>query len=207
MIPIRDSVPSVTRPWVNYALIAANVAAFLYELSLGPALDPFIRQQALVPARELGRLAAGAPPWTAALPALVSMFLHGGWLHLLGNMLYLWIFGDNVEDALGHGPYFIFYFACGLAAAVGHVIFNAGSVVPTVGASGAIAGVLGAYLVMFPRSKVLTLVPIFFFVTFVEIPAPFFLLFWFAMQFLSGTFEITHATSRAVSGAGASHSP
>lgn len=201
MIPIRDTIPSLTRPWVNIGLIAFNVLAFLFELSLGPNLDPFIRGAALVPARALGAIAQG--DWGSVIaPVFVSMFLHGGWAHLLGNMLYLWVFGDNVEDALGHFRYLLLYLATGVVAAASHVIFNPGATLPTVGASGAIAGVLGAYLVMYPRSRVVTLVPIVFFFTFVEVPAPLYLVFWFLTQLLSGTFEITHATTRAMEGTG-----
>jgi membrane associated rhomboid family serine protease len=123
----------------------------------------------------------------AVFPFFTSMFLHGGWLHLLGNMLYLYIFGDNVEDALGHVRYLLFYLACGVAASVTHLALNLDSVVPTVGASGAIAGVLGAYFLLYPKAKVLTLLPIFIFIQIVEIPAFLFLGFWFLLQFISGT--------------------
>jgi len=201
VIPIRDTIPTRTRPVVNTALIVINVLAFLFELSMGSDLDAFIRTFGLVPTHVSAALArhdyAAIAIWT-----LASMFLHGGWLHLGGNMLYLWIFGDNVEDALGHGLYVVFYFACGIAAAAAHVVFNAGSTLPTVGASGAIAGVLGAYLVMYPRARVVTLLPIFFYVTFIEVPAPIYLGLWFVMQVLSGTAQITHATRHAVEGAG-----
>ena len=128
------------------------------------------------------------------------MFLHGGWVHLLGNMLYLWIFGDNIEDKLGHARFIVFYLLCGIGAAVGQIAANPLSDVPMVGASGAIAGILGAYMLLFPRSRVVTLVPIFFFFYFIEIPAILFLGLWFLMQFLYGT--LTLSTETSVSGGG-----
>ena len=127
---------------------------------------------------------------SGALPLLTSMFLHGGWLHFLGNMLYLWVFGDNIEDRIGHFGFLIFYLVCGLAAAFLHIFTNTASIVPTVGASGAIAGVLGAYLVLFPGARVLTFVPIFFFFQLIELPALVFLGFWFVMQFFSGAMSL-----------------
>jgi membrane associated rhomboid family serine protease len=127
---------------------------------------------------------------SGALPLLTSMFLHGGWLHFLGNMLYLWVFGDNIEDRIGHFGFLGFYLTCGLAAAFLHIFTNTASIVPTVGASGAIAGVLGAYLVLFPGARVLTLVPIFFFFQLIELPALVFLGFWFVMQFFSGAMSL-----------------
>ena len=127
---------------------------------------------------------------SGALPLVTSMFLHGGWLHFLGNMLYLWVFGDNIEDCVGHSGFVVFYLACGLAAALLHIFTNPASIVPTVGASGAIAGILGAYLVLFPEARVLTLVPIFFFFQLIELPALVFLGFWFVMQFFSGAMSL-----------------
>jgi len=174
MIPLRDTIPSSGFPLVNYAIIAANVAVFLYETTLGPRLDAFVYAFGLVP-REF------AP---AAL--VTSMFLHGGWLHVLGNMLYLYIFGDNVEDRLGHLRYLGFYVLCGVAAGATQAFTNPQSSVPMVGASGAIAGVSGAYLLFFPRARVVTLVPVFLFLQVVEIPAVFFLLVWFLWQVVSG---------------------
>jgi membrane associated rhomboid family serine protease len=175
MIPLRDVIPSRTRPVVTVGLIALNAGAFLYQQSLAPReLEVFVRTWGLVPAD------------FSALDLLASMFLHGGWMHFLGNMLYLWIFGDNVEDRFGHGRYLAFYLMCGVVAALLQTTFSPGSLVPMVGASGAIAGVLGAYLVMFPKSRILTLVPIFVFVQIVEVPALFFLGFWFLLQLVSG---------------------
>jgi len=175
MIPLRDVIPSRTRPVVTIALIAANAAVFLLQQSLSPAgFERFILTWGLVPAQ------------FSVHTVFTSMFLHGGWMHVVGNMLYLWIFGDNVEDRLGHGRFLAFYLLCGTAAALLQVAFSPGSRMPMIGASGAIAGVLGAYLVMFPRSRILTLVPIFVFVQIVEIPAIFFLGIWFLLQLLSG---------------------
>ena len=175
MIPLRDTQPSFSKPLVTGFLIAVNILIFLYEFSLDPySLNHFIMEYGVVP----GRL--------QYLDLLSSMFLHGGWFHLLGNMWFLWIYGDNVEDVLGHHKYLLFYILCGVAAGMVQVITNPGSRIPTVGASGAIAGVMGAYLIKFPRAKILTLVPIFIFVTTMEIPAVFMLLYWFVLQIFSG---------------------
>ena len=158
MIPLRDVIPSRTRPVVTIALIAANAAVFLLQQSLSPAgFERFILTWGLVPAQ------------FSVHTVFTSMFLHGGWMHVVGNMLYLWIFGDNVEDRLGHGRFLAFYLLCGTAAALLQVAFSPGARMPMIGASGAIAGVLGAYLVMFPRSRILTLVPIFVFVQIVGV--------------------------------------
>jgi membrane associated rhomboid family serine protease len=174
MIPLRDTVPSATVPVVNYGLIAVNLAVFVYEVSLGPHLDAFISAHGLVP-RDF-----------AFSNLVTSMFLHGGWAHVLFNMLFLYIFGDNVEDRLGHGRYLTFYLLCGMAAGSAQALLNAESRLPMVGASGAIAGVLGAYMIFFPRSRIVTLVPIFIFLQVMEIPAVFFLAAWFLLQFFSG---------------------
>src|SRR5439155_23427849 len=157
-IPLRDENPSQTTAGVTVALIAVNVAAFVYELMLGPDLRDFMLQWGTVPDRFVQALSGGGESLVAAgLPLVTSMFLHGGWLHLIGNMWYLWIFGDNVEDRLGHFRYLLFYLLCGLGAGIVHTIFNPASGIPSIGASGAIAGVLGAYVVSYPFAKVLTL--------------------------------------------------
>lgn len=174
MIPLRDVIPSRTTPYVTIAIIAVNVAVFLFELSMGRAATRFAFEFGLIPA---------AFSWSAVL---TSMFLHGGFLHVGGNMLFLWIFGDNVEDRMGHGRYLLFYLLCGTAAALAQTAMSPGSEVPLIGASGAIAGVMGAYLVLYPHSRIVTLIWIVFFVDFVEIPAIFFLGFWFLLQFVSG---------------------
>jgi membrane associated rhomboid family serine protease len=201
MIPLKDDAPRISTPFVNYTLIALNVLAFLYEWVIGrQALDRLTMQFGMVPAKFSVILSNGGfVPWNlrpelgtdhislaeAVLGIFVSMFLHAGLLHLLGNMWALWIFGDNVEDYLGHLLYLVFYLVSGLAAALLHTIFNLGSTIPTVGASGAIAGVMGAYFVLYPRARVLTLVPLFL-VFFMWLPAWIVLGYWFVWQFLSG---------------------
>ncbi len=188
MIPLRSSEPHYRTPSVNLFLIAANVLVFLYELSLGNGyrLNHFISLYGIVPDRL--NLAS----------VFTSMFIHGGFLHILGNMWFLWIFGRGIEDILGHAKYLVFYLACGVAAAFAHVLVNFNSTVPTVGASGAIAGVMGAYLVTFPRARIVTLVPIIIFITTVDIPAAFLLLYWFAIQFFNGVGSVGY--SQASSG-------
>ena len=175
MIPLRDVIPSRTTPYITVTIIVVNALVFVFELRL-PLTDRvrFIEVYGIVPAS------------VGSLSLLTSMFLHGGWLHFLGNMLYLWIFGDNVEDRVGHGRFIVFYLTCGLAATLAQVVSNPTSVVPIVGASGAIAGVMGAYFVLFPRSRVLTLLPLFIFWELIEVPAILFLGFWFLLQLLSG---------------------
>src|SRR3989449_11717774 len=175
MLPLRDNIPSATRPTLTWLLIAANVVAFLWELS-GADVLPLT----LVPARFI------SDPAGNAATILTAMFLHGGWLHLLGNMLYLWIFGDNVEDRLGHGGFLIFYLLVGVVSVLTHAFVNRASTLPLIGASGAIAGVLGAYLVLFPRARIRSLAFIGFFFTTVAIPAIVFLPLWFLMQFFFG---------------------
>ena len=182
MFPIRDDAPHYTTPWVNYFLIALNSLVFLYELQLGPrGLNAFTFTFGMVPAHVTRALHAGAYA-AALLPILTSMFMHAGWLHIIFNMWWLWIFGDNVEDWLGHFRYLLFYLLSGLAALLVHILFNLGSPVPSVGASGAIAGVMGAYFVLFPSARVLT----FIFVFFTWLPAWLILGYWFVLQFLSG---------------------
>jgi membrane associated rhomboid family serine protease len=191
MIPLRDKNPSGTIPLVTVSLIGANVLVFVYQLSLGAALPHFLVRHGLVPARIFSYGETPGPNLLPmALPFLFSMFFHGGWLHLIGNMWYLWIFGDNVEDRLGHGKFLLFYLLCGFAAALTHVLLNPRSSVPCIGASGAVAGVLGAYLVCFPFARIVTLVPIFFFIQLIEIPALVLLAFWFVLQFFSGALSI-----------------
>jgi len=188
MIPLRDLNPSRTRPGVTILLIAANAFLFLYELSLGPNIQPFILQAAFVPARYLGGLGSvggGSLPAGFA-SALLSMFLHGGWTHFLGNMLFLWIFGDNVEDHLGHLRFLFFYLASGFAATAAQAFMDPASTVPMIGASGAISGVLGAYLFLYPRARIVSLVFLGIFVQIMQVPAIVFLPIWFLIQFFSG---------------------
>jgi len=174
MIPLRDVIPSRSTPVVTIAIIAANALAFAYQLSLGDRGQAFIFDYGLVPAE------------FSVLTLVTSMFLHGGLLHFGGNMLYLWIFGDNVEDRMGPGRFVVFYLLCGAAAALAQTWMAPSSQVPMVGASGAIAGVMGAYFVMYPRSRIVTLIPIFIFIQLVEVPAVVFLGLWFLLQFVSG---------------------
>jgi len=190
LIPVRDTIPHRHTPVVTWALIAVNVIVFLYELSLEPQdLERLFYLFGIVPARYTH------PEWAQQIglpmddywPFLTCMFLHGGWGHVIGNMWTLWIFGDNVEDRMGPGRFLIFYLLTGVLSGLAHWFTNAQSTIPTVGASGAIAGVLGAYFVLFPRSQIVVLVPIFFFPFFFQLPAVLYLLFWFLSQVLSGT--------------------
>ncbi len=198
MIPLRDENPARTVPVVTRVLVAANVLAFLFELSLGRGLPAFTFNFGLIPLR-FDYAMVGELPWLPTIGTIFSsMFLHGGWIHLLGNLWYLWLFGDNVEDWLGHWRYLLFYFAGGVAAAVVHVLFNFGSRVPTIGASGAIAAVLGAYAVLYPRARVVTLVPIFFFFQIIALPAMVVLGLWFVMQIFTGTLSIGSSATGGV---------
>ena len=186
MIPLRDVIPSRTTPYITITIIALNAVAWFYELTL-PAqqLNNFLQTFGVVPAS-----------FTA--PTLItSMFLHGSWSHILGNMWYLWIFGDNVEDRFGHGRFVVFYLLAGIVAALGQMAMDSTSLLPTIGASGAIAGVMGAYFVLYPRSRVHTLIPFFpFFFEVFEIPAIFLLGFWFLMQLVSaGSIAMTASTN------------
>jgi membrane associated rhomboid family serine protease len=200
VIPLRDNIPRRTYPFVNNLLLLANVGVFLLELAHGPAPEGFLTRWAFIPDRLFHPLAWGMSPLASLLTVFSAMFLHGGFLHLGGNLLYLWIFGDNVEDALGHGRYAFFYLASGVAAAVLQTLLNPGSTLPNIGASGAIAGVLGGYFVLYPRARVVTLVPLFFLFPLVEIPAGVYLLFWFVMQFWMGSANLAAAGRRAESG-------
>ena len=184
MIPLRDVIPSRTTPFVTVAFILVNAAAWIYELTLPRnALPGFLSLYGVVP--------AAFNPYAV----FSSMFLHGSWSHVIGNMWYLWIFGDNVEDRMGHGRFIVFYLLCGAGAALGHVALDPRSALPTIGASGAIAGVMGAYLVLYPRSRVLTLVPLIIFWDIIELPAVLLLGFWFLMQlFSAGAIATTAST-------------
>lgn len=189
MIPLRDVIPSRSAPYITISLIVVNVLVFLYQFSLGTRSgQAFVVEYGLIPAN------------FAWANVLTSMFLHGGILHVGGNMLYLWIFGDNVEDRMGHGRFLIFYLLCGVAAALAQAFTVPDSTVPMVGASGAIAGVMGAYFVLYPRSRIVTLVPIFFFIQLIEVPAIFFLGIWFLLQFLSGVGSLAAARGEVVGG-------
>ncbi len=191
MFPLKDDIPAKSFPAVNLWLIAVNVLCFLYELKLGPHLEGFIIDYGFVPARFYHLQDVNWLDMSRFVPVLTSMFLHGGILHLLSNMWMLWIFGDNVEDSMGHGRYLVFYLLCGIASVFVQAILSRESHLPMLGASGAIAGVLGAYFIQYPRARILTLVPIFIFFYIVEIPAFFFLGFWFLIQFVQGYFQLS----------------
>jgi membrane associated rhomboid family serine protease len=194
MFPLRDTIPSRRAPVVLWLLIVANALVFLYELQLGePGLEKTLQRYAIVPVR-LDLTPHGFLADPASFATLVtSMFLHGGWLHVLGNLWTLGIFGDNVEDRMGKLRFLVFYLVCGVLAGAVHVYFNPGSAVPTIGASGAISGVMGAYFVMYPRARVITLIPLLFYPLFVELPAFVFLGVWFSAQLLSGTAALSAA--------------
>src|SRR6266496_5127563 len=202
MIPIRDDQPRFSTPFVNYFIVALNALAFFYELSIQTqghrALDRFVYQFGVVPTHVELALAhlnlAGV-----FLPILTSMFLHGSWLHIIGNMWVLWIFGDNIEDHLGHFSYLLFYLISGFVAAFTHILLNLGSNIPSVGASGAIAGIMGAYFVLYPRARVLTLVPLFF-VFFIWLPAWVWLGIWFIGQSLVGAATAIAVTANTSGG-------
>jgi membrane associated rhomboid family serine protease len=222
MIPLRDDVPSRTTPFVNYAVIALCTGVFLLQLAEQDENGTLTEQYGMIPARvvnpqadieitqrQLVRTPAGVqireatrpaaePPIPAWLTLVTCIFLHGGWLHFLGNMWFLYIFGDNVEDRFGHFGYVLFYLGTGVAASLAHLLTAIDSTIPTIGASGAIAGVMGAYFLLYPRAQVLTLVPIFVFFYMVVLPAPLFLGIWFAIQFFQGAFAIAGTQSAGV---------
>ena len=184
MFPIRDSVPSQTFPIVNILIIVTNTVIFVYEVSLGPELEALFGSYGLIPTRFF-QLLANHPSDVVNIgfPFFSSMFLHGGWAHFIGNMWFLWIFGDNVEDRMGHGRYIFFYLLMGIGAGAVHLAFNTDSSVPTIGASGAISGVMGAYLMLYPGGRVTTYIPPFFFLA---VPAFLFLILWMVLQTFQG---------------------
>jgi membrane associated rhomboid family serine protease len=189
MIPLRDVIPSRTTPYITVTLIVLNALAWFYELAVPEDLLPvFLQTYGVVPA------------YFSAPTLVTSMFLHGSWSHVIGNMWFLWIFGDNIEDRLGHGRFVLFYLICGIGAAAGHILMEPRSMLPTIGASGAIAGVMGAYFVLYPHSRVLTLVPLFIYWEIVELPAIFLLGFWFLMQLFGAGIGTISSTSGAESG-------
>ena len=187
MIPLKDENPHYGTPFIVYALVALNVLVFIHEMSLGSQLNSFFQLFAVIP-RELSASFAGNPPNQPVpeiLTLITSQFLHGGLMHIGGNMLFLWTFGDNIEHDLGHFKFLLFYLTCGVLAGLTHWFFDMNSGVPTVGASGAIAGVMGAYLIKYPKAKIITLLPLGIIFTTVRIPALFFLGFWFMQQAIS----------------------
>ena len=190
MFPLRDDNPTTKTPIVTLGLIAVNALIFLYQISLGTrAGQLFVYQFGAIPAVIMGN--ETLPPSVAVSPPqlglFTSMFLHGSWMHLIGNMWYLYIFGDNIEEAMGHFRYFAFYIVSGLLASFSQILWNVNSTIPSIGASGAISGVLGAYLLLYPRARVLTLIFLGFFIRMIYIPAMFILGFWFVLQLLSGS--------------------
>ena len=193
MIPLKDNLSLKRFPIVTLSLIVLNILVFVYELSLGPELLIFFKRYAIVPAQFFaggyydffGRKQP-LTPLEMAFPLLTSLFLHGGFLHLAGNMLYLWIFGDNIEDKIGSARFLILYLASGMVAATAHLIMNSDSAIPSLGASGAVSGVLGAYILLYPRARILTVLPILFFLQFFELPAFFFIGTWLVQQLLYG---------------------
>lgn len=189
MIPLKDTVRSRSFPLVNWILISTNILLFFVLISYGARAESLVTALGMVPARLLQN-----PSAMQVITLFTSMFLHGGWVHLLGNMLALYIFGDNVEDRLGSGRYLVFYLVCGLVATAAHIALNRNSPVPTIGASGAISGVLAAYLLFFPTARVITLIPMFFFPWFVEIPAVIYLGLWFLSQLFNGVFSMISDT-------------
>jgi membrane associated rhomboid family serine protease len=192
VFPLRDDVPTSITPYITYGLIGANIGIFLYQLTLNQQqLQEFFYSAAVVPCQLSGNIVGRCPiPSPQQLPEwmtlISSQFLHGGFLHIAGNMLFLWIFGNNVEDRLGHIKFLIFYLACGVLAALSQWFFSPNSTIPSLGASGAIAGVMGAYILRYPQARVFTLVFLGFFVTTLQIPAVFFLGIWFLQQALYG---------------------
>ncbi len=197
-LPLKDINPTARRPIATYSLLLANIVVFIYELSLGARASAFIAAYGATPFEitratdVVGRLSVGAPlihqpgPPHVWLTLFTSMFMHGGFWHLGGNMLYLWIFGNNIEDLLGPVKFYIFYVASGLFAHALHIASDPGSMIPTVGASGAISGILGAYLIAYPRARVLTLVFLGFFIRMAIVPAFFIIIYWFVIQFIFG---------------------
>ena len=185
MIPIRDQIPTRRVPVINYLLIAANIIVFIFQWLAGPYEEALVYQFALIPYSFVSSLSIGD-----ITDIFTSMFMHAGLAHIGGNMLYLWIFGDNVEDSMGHGKFLLFYLVGGAVASFTHIFTNPESQIPTVGASGAIAAVLGAYLVLYPRSKVMTIIPLGFFIRMTTLPATVVLGLWFVLQIFSGVLSL-----------------
>ncbi|MHB8792044.1 MAG: rhomboid family intramembrane serine protease [Thermoleophilia bacterium] len=196
MLPFKDNIPTERFPLITVVLIAINIAVFFYELTLGTGgqLDRFLTEYGMTPyeiTHGVSLVPRGLPVY---ITLITSMFLHGGWLHIGGNMLYLWIFGNNVEDSMGRFRFVVFYLGCGILASLAQIAIDPASDIPNVGASGAIAGVLGGYLLLYPRAKVMSLVFLVVFITVVELPAVFVLLFWFLFQLFYGLSELGSAT-------------
>ena len=193
MIPIRHTLPQNTTPIVNRVLVATNVAVFIVQIFLGPAAEHFIELFGFMPARLLHPAMFGYARWEAAFTLVTSLFLHGGFVHLAGNMIYLWVFGGPIEDILGHVRYFIFFIACGAIGSLAHTVVFPTSTIPSIGASGSIAGILGAFLVLRPHAQIVTLFPLVVYWAMAEIRAALFLPVWFLMQFFNGFLSLASA--------------
>jgi membrane associated rhomboid family serine protease len=190
MIPLRHTLPLRTTPVVNRALVVANAIVFMTQLFLGQRTETLINIFGFVPARLVHPAAYGYSIFEVAVTLVTSLFLHGGFVHLIGNMIYLWVFGGAVEDAVGHGRYLVFFILCGVIGSLTHTMLFPHSTIPSIGASGSIAGVLGAFLVLRPRARIITLLPLVVYWAMVEIRAVIFLPIWFAMQFFNGFLSI-----------------
>ena len=193
MIPLRHTLPNATTPIVNRALVAANVLVFLGQLFMGRATERIIQTFGFMPARLLDPSAFDYAPWEVGITLISSLFLHGGFVHLFGNLIYLWVFGGAIEDAMGHAKFLFFYLACGAAGSLTHTVLFPQSTVPSIGASGSIAGLLGAFLVFRPNARIVTLFPLVVYWAMAEIPALLFLPVWFGMQFFSGFLSLQAA--------------
>ena len=193
MIPLRHTLPNATTPIVNRALVAANVLVFLGQLFMGRATERIIQTFGFMPARLLDPSAFDYAPWEVGITLISSLFLHGGFVHLFGNLIYLWVFGGAIEDAMGHARFLFFYLACGAAGSLTHTVLFPQSTVPSIGASGSIAGLLGAFLVFRPNARIVTLFPLVVYWAMAEIPALLFLPVWFGMQFFSGFLSLQAA--------------
>jgi len=189
MFPLKDNIKANNFPIVNIGLIVVNIVFFMYQMSSGQKAEELIFAFGFVPARFFAQQAENGLNLSGFLPVFSSMFLHGNLLHLISNMWFLWIFGDNVEDCMGHGRYLLFFLLCGIASVAAQAISNPHSSIPMIGASGAISGVLGAYFLTYPQARILTLLPIFILIYIVELPAYFFLGFWFILQFVEGSLD------------------
>jgi membrane associated rhomboid family serine protease len=209
LLPLKDINPTTRPPLVTVALIVLNIIVFVYEIAIGPSLGRFISAHGLVPAELTrsvdlalsdpgGAFAVSSGPPREWLTLLTSMFIHGGFLHIAGNMLYLWIFGNNIEDLLGPVRFLLFYLLCGIVAGIVHVLIAPRSPVPTVGASGAVAGILGAYLIAYPRARVVCLLFLVFFIRLIPVPAMLVLIFWFLLQAFEGAAAVSTGSSGGV---------
>ena len=198
MIPLKDINPARRFPFVNITIIALNIIIFFYQSLHGQAIEQFIYRYALIPFNVTANFAVTLTHPNLLITFFTSLFLHGSFFHLAGNMLYLWVFGDNIEDKLGHIRFIIFYLLCGIVATAAHIAIDPTSKIPVIGASGAISGVLGAYAILFPHARVVTLIPIFIFIQLAELPALLLLGFWFVIQFLNGIVSLGISESGGV---------